>query len=151
MKKLLLQNCCMIFSHVAILGIKSVRSTSVAFSTMYSYGETKFANVKGYFTDYYQVKGSKHNLWMCPPLRLIVETLCPSTASTQKVPTFARNWGSITHPVIFSLKRKGGFENLSKRVRWICGQKFPSFVLTPYLDIAPLRSSSMCIIEDVLY
>ena len=47
----------MIFSHVAILGIKSVRSTSVAFSTMYSYGETKFANVKGYFTDYYQVKG----------------------------------------------------------------------------------------------
>ena len=73
----------------------------------------------------------------------MVETLCPSTASTQKVPTFARNWGSITHPIIFSLKRKGGFENLSKRVRWICGQKFPIFVLAPYLDIAPLRSSSM--------
>ena len=129
MKKLLLQNCCMTFSHAVICGIKSVRSTSVAFSTMYSYGETKFANVKGYFTDYYQVKGSKHNLWMCPPLRLIVETLCPSTASTQKVPTFARNWGSITHPVIFSLKREGGFENLSKRVRWICVQKLPIFVL----------------------
>ena len=45
----------MIFSHVAILGIKSVRSTSVAFSTMYSYGEKKY--VKGYFTDYYHSKG----------------------------------------------------------------------------------------------
>ena len=57
-------------------------------------------------------------------LSLIVETLCPSTASTQKVPTFARNWGSITHPVFFTLKRKGRFENLSKRVRWICGRNF---------------------------
>ena len=41
------------FSHAAVLEIKSVRSTLVAFSTMYSYGEKKFANVKGYFTDYY--------------------------------------------------------------------------------------------------
>ena len=47
----------MTFSHAAVLGIKSVRSTLVAFSTMYSYGEKKFANVKGYFTDYYQSKG----------------------------------------------------------------------------------------------
>jgi len=35
--------------------IKSVRSTLVAFSTMYSYGEKKY--VKGYFTYYYHSKG----------------------------------------------------------------------------------------------
>ena len=40
----------MTFSHAAVLEIKSVRSTLVAFSTMYSYGEKKFANVKGYFS-----------------------------------------------------------------------------------------------------
>ena len=47
--------CCMKFSHAAVLGIKSVRSTLVAFSTMYSYGEKKY--VQGYFTDYYHSKG----------------------------------------------------------------------------------------------
>ena len=45
----------MTFSHAAaVLEIKSVRSTLVAFSTMYSYGEKKY--VKGYFTDYYHSK-----------------------------------------------------------------------------------------------
>ena len=47
----------MTFSHAAVLEIKSLRSTLVAFSTMYPYGEKKFANVKGYFKDYYQSKG----------------------------------------------------------------------------------------------
>ena len=53
--------CCMKFSHAAVLGIESVRSTLVAFSSMYSYGEIKFANVKGYFTDYYHSKGGGCN------------------------------------------------------------------------------------------
>ena len=47
----------MTFSHAAVLEIKSLRSTLVAFSTMYPYGEKKIANVKGYFKDYYQSKG----------------------------------------------------------------------------------------------
>ena len=52
----------MTFSHAAaVLEIKSVRSTLVAFFTVYSDGEKKFANVKGYFTDNYQSKGGGCN------------------------------------------------------------------------------------------
>ena len=56
-------------SQAAVLGIKSVRSTLVVFSTMYSYGEKKFANVKGYFIDYYQSKGGGCN--GCKPNNVI--------------------------------------------------------------------------------
>ena len=51
--------------------------------------------------------------------------------ATQKFPTFARYWGSITHPVFFTLKKERKIWELIKKGALNLWQKLPIFVSTP--------------------
>ena len=60
---------------------------------MYSYGEKKFANVKGYFTDYYHSRGGCND---CKPINLrgIVGTTCKLEGGAIKYWTVVSNIGT---------------------------------------------------------